>query len=99
MVKRIDAPELNQFMKNVRPVVSLSHEAKELFRSNDSNGKDLAGYAEIRWWNDWVQQVQIYNMGIEKVMNIANILKSNEKCKKSSENILTLMEDKKSMLD
>ena len=53
--KKFDAPELNQFMKNVRSVVSLSHEAKKLFRSNDSNGKDLAGYAEIRWWNDWVQ--------------------------------------------
>ena len=92
---KFDAPELNQFMKNVRSVVSLSHEAKQLFRSNDSEGKDLAGYAEIRWWNDWVQQVQIYNMGIEKVMNIANILKSNEKCKKSSEKLLTLMEDKK----
>ena len=80
-------------------VVSLSHEAKQLFRSNDSDGKDLAGYAEIRWWNDWVQQVQIYNMGIGKVENIANILKSNEKCKKSSEKLLALMEDKKSMVN
>lgn len=28
-------------MKNVRSVVSLSHEAKKLFRSNDSVGKIL----------------------------------------------------------
>ena len=91
-----DAPELKEFMKNVRSLVSISNIAKQVFRSNDSEGKDLAGYAEIRWWNDWVQQVQIYNMGIDKIMEMANILKSNEKCKKSTKKILTLMECKKS---
>ena len=64
--RKIDAPELNQFMKNVRLLVSLQHEAKKLFRSNDSEGKDLAGCAEILWWDRWAQQVQIHSMGIEK---------------------------------
>ena len=46
--KKNDALELNQFMNNVRSVVSLSHEAKQLFRFNESEGKYIAGYAEIR---------------------------------------------------
>ena len=45
--KTFDAPELNKIMKHVRNIVSISHEAKNLFRSNDSNGKDLAGYSKI----------------------------------------------------
>ena len=39
-------------MITVRLLLSNSSEAKRVFRSLDSNAKDLAGYAAIRWWKD-----------------------------------------------
>ena len=82
--KRFDAPELNTFMKNVRLVVSLSHEGKELFRSNDSEGRNLFDYSDIFWRNDLTHQKKIHNVNIEKLIIIANIIKSNKKCLKLS---------------
>jgi len=52
--KKFNMPELKKFMETVRSLLSLSNVAKRLFRAEDSQGKDLAGYAAIRWWNDWV---------------------------------------------
>ena len=82
--KNFDALELKTFMTKVRLLVSKSHDANTLFRKFDSEEKDLAGYAAIRWWNDWVQQVQIFNMGIDKIKHIIEILQSNDKCAASS---------------
>ena len=95
--KKFDAPELKKFMITVRLLLSNSSEAKRVFRSLDSNEKDLAGYAAIRWWNDWIQQVQIFNMGIEKILTLALELKNNDKCSASSGKLIELMEDKKSL--
>ena len=93
--KKFDAPELKEFMNHVRSMLSISHEAKRLFRTFDSEEKDLAGYAAIRWWNDWVQQLQIFNMGIDKIETLAQQLKQNDKCEASSSKILILMGEKK----
>ena len=87
--KKIDAPELKEFMNHVRSMMSISHEAKRLFRTFDSEEKYLAGYAAIRWWNDWVQQLKIFNMGIDKIETLARQLKQNDKCEASSKKSLS----------
>ena len=56
----------------------------------DANGKNLAGYAAIRWWNDWVQQVQIMSMGIDKIKEMASTLQLNHLCKASAKKIIDL---------
>ena len=90
-----DAPELKTFMKKIRHLVSNSDDVKRLFRQSDSEDF-LAGYAAIRWWNDWVQQVQAFNMGIDKIKHIADILQSNDKCAVSLASLINLMEYKRS---
>ena len=82
-------------MNNVISPISISHEVKKLFRSLDSHGKDLAGYAEIRWWTDWVQQVQNFYMGIEKINNIAKSLKENDNYKATSKKMISLLKCKR----
>ena len=55
--------------------------------------KNLAGYATIRWWNEWVQLFQVFNTGIEEIYTIAKELQTNNLCKNSSKKIITLWED------
>ena len=89
--KKFDAPELKEFMAAVRGLVGLSNVAQRMFRENDVNGKNLAGYAAIRWWNDWVQQVQINDMGLDVFDTMAAELQQQELCKASSQKILEIL--------
>ena len=92
---KFNASELNKFMKHVRSLVSITIEAKRLFWSFDSEGKDLAGYDAIYWWNNWVQQAQIFNMGTEKIYIVT--LQKNVKYQTTSARLINLIEDKKSL--
>ena len=47
--KRFKCPELDQFMIATRELVSISTDAKRLFRENDTEDKNLAGYAKNCW--------------------------------------------------
>ena len=92
--KNFDAPELKRFMENVRSLLCLSNYAKQLFREEDDNGKDLAGYAAIRWWNDWVQQVQILAMGsLDAIERVATKVLDNKLCEASSKRLLKMLGD------
>jgi hypothetical protein len=90
--KNFDCPELKKFMENLRSLLGLSNVAKQLFRKEDSEGKDLAGYAAIRWWNDWTQQVQILNMkSLDPIERVAKELADNKLCEASSKKILAAL--------
>ena len=91
--KRFKCPELDQFMIATRELVSISTDAKRLFRENDTEDKNLAGYAKIRWWNNWVQMYQIYNNGCESVNCTATQLLSNDKYRASSRKSTALWKD------
>lgn len=73
--------------------IPISTDAKRLFRENDTAEKNLAGYAKIRWWNNWVQMYQICNNGCDKIHPIATQLLSNDKCEASSKNIIAIWKD------
>ena len=45
----MNAPELKDMMIALRTMMGVSLKAKQLFREKDSDEKDLAGYAAIRW--------------------------------------------------
>ena len=47
--KRFKYPELDQFMIATRELTRISTDAKRLFRENDTEDKNLAGYAKMRW--------------------------------------------------
>tara|TARA_B100000780_G_scaffold265910_1_gene221715 strand:- start:1 stop:1944 length:1944 start_codon:yes stop_codon:yes gene_type:complete len=81
-------------MPLVRSLLGLSSAAKALFKMQDKNHRNLVGYAAIRWWNNFVQMLQISEMqnGISSIIDIAKTMQSNELCKRSAAGILELLE-------
>ena len=65
-------------------MLSISTNSKRLFRGEDINDKDLAGYFIIRWLNEWVQLYQIYNNDVSLIYNIAKELLNNNHFRNSS---------------
>ena len=93
--KKFDAPELVEFMNAVRGLTNKSNVAQRLFCTLAPDGKNLVGYAAIRWWNDWIQQVQIQEIGIDKILGMAHELKSQDLCRASAMKIIELCENPK----
>ena len=74
-------------------MLSISTEAKRLFRCKDINDEDLAGYSAIRWWDEWVQLYQIYNNDISSIYDIAKELLNDNNCRHSSAKLIKIWED------
>ena len=83
---KFDTEDLSKFMVAVRQILLVSIEAKILFCAHDTQERDLAGYTKIRWWNECVQLFQTSNNWVETILEIAEALKADKHCKKSSEN-------------
>ena len=57
------------------------------------NSKTLTLNDSDRWWNDWVQQLQIEKMGLQRVLDMALQLRGSELCKASAKKIIALLEN------
>ena len=88
---------MKKYINYIRLSLSNSSDAKRLFRSFDSEAKDLACYAATRWWSDWLQQVQIFNIRIENILTLALELKNDDKCSASAGKLIKLLGDKKTL--
>ena len=72
---KFDTEDLSKFMVAVRQMLSVSTEEKIIFCSHNIQEIELAVYAKIRWWNEWVQIFHISNNGVETIIYIAKLSK------------------------